>query len=155
MEKSDIEYVVSIAKDGHEALKLIRVMERMEIYDLTIVQNLIKTINDTTDACWNETDGRILVAYGQKALDKWRRLGALIEALIALTSPDIISQLKKPKRVAILCGDGFVVDSGVPFPKDLPYTKWHALAPDKTFALATIDGGEQAVLGLLAYNNQN
>lgn len=153
MEKQDIEYVVGVATDGKEALKLIRVMERLEIYDLTITRNLIRTINDTTTACWDETDGRVLVAYGQNALSKWRRLGSLIEALIALTGPDIIRELKKPKRIAILCGDGYVIDSGVDFPQNTTHTKWHAIAPNKEFAMATIDAGEQAVLSLLDYNN--
>lgn len=154
MTKDEMQHIINIADNGVEAKKLIGVVDRLAAADLLLLNSMIKLVNDATRACWDETNGKLLMAYDQKAASQWARLGALIQAIVALGGPATITQLIKPKRIAIICADGYVVDSGFNLPANFQGHIWHALAPDKEFALATVERGEADVLALLMHNNQ-
>lgn len=152
---SQITNISNITTNDAEALVIINAMAASEQLDAHAIDSMIGYINRAVEICWRTTDGKLLAAYGNNAAERWAKLGSLINTLEILTGSNaiIMSRISRPKNIAIVCGDGYVVDTRVPFDKNFSGTKWHISVANKSIADGIVAAGEAAVRASLAANN--
>lgn len=152
--KEQITRANSIATDGAEAEKLIGTVSRLDDMQRRIIDQLVNNVNQSVRACWDETDGKLFTIYDTEAALKWATLGEMIEVIVSFIGvEEALKRIAKPKRIAIVCGDGYVVDSGFAFDPAFAGAKRHAVAATKAAALVMVQQGENVVRAALAANN--
>lgn len=149
-----IQRITDISSSGEEAAATIRACSSATDLERATIRYLINTVNRATSLCWDDTNGALLQAYGTEALTYWTKLSTLVGVLVTLTGTvDVLNQVQRPAKIAVLCQDGYVLNSKFDWDPEFPGLKWHVTAPSKEAGLALIAQGEVAVRTALATNN--
>lgn len=114
-----------------------------------ITTDLVAQINARMNLAWSGDathEAAFFETLGNRAADAWRKNGTLINAALEMGAD--YATIRKPDTVCIVCADGFVVPSGVPFPA-APLAVWHVPLATKAEAEALITQGSVAILAAL------
>lgn len=114
-----------------------------------LTAQLVNDVNASMGLAWNGDsthESAFFFALGNTAATAWQKNGILINAALELGAD--YASLRKPDTVCVVCADGFVVPSGVPFPES-PLAVWHVPVATKAEADALIAQGSAAILAAL------